>query len=144
MQQRTIATSREAIYKRPTELGVVQPGSHKSQPKHRLIHTKALAGFALLICPFDEYIPAEFSLFVPACGDAHLKTEGFVPQWSIAAAEHFVQTMVEECRSAANSRESARGNVQLSCFDTCDNFANQTVLKRICHPLSCVCAEQKW
>lgn len=66
--------------------------------RFRLIHTEALAGFALPICPFDEYILAEFELFGPTCGDgdAHLKNGSFATQQSIAAAEHFTQTMVEE------------------------------------------------
>lgn len=38
--------------------------------------------------------------------------------------------MADDCRSATNSRESARGKqVQLSCFDTCGKFANQTIFE---------------
>ena len=45
----------------------------------RLRRTEALAVFALPICPLDEYILAEVSLCVPACADAHLVNQGFVP-----------------------------------------------------------------
>ena len=58
----TMRETRETLFKCLRELQVVQPGSHKSKPRFRLIHTEALAGFALPICPFDEYILAKLNL----------------------------------------------------------------------------------